>query len=227
MRQRWTASGPAAEPVAGSSFDTKRRAGTCASPNAAVDERRARDEPLAERARAFMSGARAASSSGSATSTNTCRGPFSYAAGAAAWPRRGRAPRAARAGVAGRDFRGHRLGHPARFAGDCRAHTGRRRARCARPPRRRREPRAATYPAPSTGWPANGSSPTGVKIRARARRLVELEEDASRRGSARRATRCICSVDSPAASVNTASGLPVSGPARRRRAAHTPRASGQ
>ena len=71
---------------------------------------------------------------------------------------------------------------------------------------------ARTNAVPSVGWPANGSSTDGVKIRKRAwpscsggRTNVVSERFSSR------ARRCISSVSRPRASVKTATGFPARG----------------
>ena len=70
----------------------------------------------------------------------------------------------------------------------------------------------STKAVPSVGWPANGSSWSGVKIRMRAVPPCSAgnTKTVSERLSSR-ATRCIVSSSRPRPSVKTASGLPVSG----------------
>ena len=71
---------------------------------------------------------------------------------------------------------------------------------------------ASTTAVPSTGWPANGSSAAGVKMRMRASPPSRLgsSNTVSERFSSR-ATRGIVASSMPAASEKTASALPSSG----------------
>ena len=70
--------------------------------------------------------------------------------------------------------------------------------------------RASTKAVPTLGWPANGISALGVKMRTRAVCAGSVggstKVDSARLNSAVMA--CICSVESPVASGMTASGLP-------------------
>ncbi len=69
---------------------------------------------------------------------------------------------------------------------------------------------ASTCAVPMVGWPAKGSSAAGVKMRRRRvcpGRSGGRTKTVSDRLSSR-ATACICRPESPAASGNTASGLP-------------------
>ena len=70
----------------------------------------------------------------------------------------------------------------------------------------------STNAVPSTGWPANGSSAPGVKIRIRASPPCSggSAKTVSERFSSR-ASRAIVRSSRPVASVNTARALPSSG----------------
>ena len=71
---------------------------------------------------------------------------------------------------------------------------------------------ASTKADPRVGWPANGSSAEGVKIRIRA--CASASDGSTKTLSERfssRPSRCISSSERPRPSVNTATGFPSSG----------------
>ncbi len=140
--------------------------------------------------------------------------------------RRSRSP-AATAPSAGRDGRGvaararPRPAFAAPRSARCRARRRPTRARIAparsAPParsrgrRRRRRASASSTAVPTVGWPANGSSRAGVKMRSRARCAGSSGANTNTVSGwlNSRAIACIAAASSPSGSSTTASGLPA------------------
>ena len=210
---RCTASGPAADPVAGSSGtpsagDEVARVHAPVADRVAVDPRDGRAQPARrDRAPARRPRRRRAAARRRAGGRCDRRPPAPRSARprarAAARPR----PSQACATGIGWAISPNTISSPR-----ARARPGRDPRRCAASPRPRRSGRRPRSAEPSTGCPAKGSSAAGVKIRARASASPSpaSRNTVSERLSSR-AVRCIVASEMPLASRNTASGLPCSG----------------